>query len=289
MKFWGLFLVFTVCMIATASFAASPAMITADEVNTLVGKPDVKIIDTRNAIKYRLGHIPGAINVSMTDFDDAGAKYKNIRGDAALFEKVASNLGINPADTVIFVGGAKETQPYRLWWVFRSFNHKGRLAVLDGGMDTWTGETKLLAPDVLPTAYKVENADANAIIMMDELAKKVGDKNTVIVDVRAPDEYTGKTVASGAAKGGRIAGSVLVPHMKAWGEDGKIIPADALKKMYEDAGVTPDKEIIVYCQGGVRAAVSYYALSEVLGYPNVRNYDGSWAEWSDSENPSEKD
>lgn len=242
---------------------------------------------------YKKGNIPGSIFIDANDIMES-PKTKGKTGIVAnkeKFEKVMSKNGISTDDVIVVYGkysGAWDAAwVARMWWTLKYYGHK-KAGFLDGGIETWKSKGMKLSggsPTVTPTAYSAAEPDASLRATGDYvLAKLNNPKNVVILDDREIDEWEGKA-KFGSERGGRIPGAVFLNWKEVMNSDRTFKPKEELKQMYEAKGVTPDKEIIIYCQGGVRVSHTLFVLKEILGYPNVRNYDGSWDEWANTKKP----
>ena len=270
-------------------FANPGSIVTAEELKGLVDAGSVKLVDLRGKTHYRLGHIPGA--VFGGNIDDAESSLKWMRPSTEKFEELMSGYGISNDDTVVVYDDNGGLVASRLWWLLDLYGHEN-VRLLDGGIQAWKGagyDTEMSVPDVTPGEYKVPAVNAAKLVEKDAVKAGMTDESIVILDVRSEGEYTGAT-AKGPSKAGRIPGAVRVEWTQAMDANKVFKSADEIRAIYEAAGVTPDKTVYVYCLGGYRAAVSTFVLSELLGYPNVKNYDGAWTEWCNvGENPIEKD
>jgi thiosulfate/3-mercaptopyruvate sulfurtransferase len=212
--------------------------------------------------------------------------------DKAGFEKLASKIGITPDTTVVFYGDKNNWWATYAFWVFQLFGHKNA-KVMDGGRLKWEKEGRELTRDVPSypaSTYKAPERDDTKIrIFRDEVLKKVGGP-TKLVDVRSPQEYSGERThmpeypQEGVLRGGHIPGAKSVPWARAANpEDGTFKSADELKAIYEaEQGLKSSDDVIAYCRIGERSSHTWFVLTHLLGYPNVRNYDGSWTEWGNS-------
>lgn len=223
-------------------------------------------------------HIPGSVYLDfgklMSSLGDGSAP-----PDKANFEALAGGLGIGNDSHVVllssdtlFASGA--------FWLFDYFGHK-KLSMLNGTIDKWMKEGRAATGDpakITPASYKAA-ADASALANADYVLKNLKNPKVAIVDTRGTDEYTGKNLM-GNKTGGHLPGALdLGFYPSNLNSDGTFKSVKDLKAVYEAKGVTKDKEVITYCQAGVRAAHSYFVLKHLLGYPKVRNYVGSWGEW----------
>jgi thiosulfate/3-mercaptopyruvate sulfurtransferase len=238
-----------------------------------------RVLDLRPAEAYAAGHLPGAhhvdlFGVSLIDTDPAPL-------DAFMWmiEHVLASRGIDGATPVVVYDEQSGIRAARAFWFLEYFGHQD-VRILDGGFGAWTRGGFPVTRDAGPPPSSSWTGTRNqaALATWREVRNAIGDGNAVIVDARSDGEYCGTTVR--AARGGAIPGAVHIEWTRNLNADGEFRPAEELSRMYEAAGVTPDREVITYCQGGYRAAHSYVAL-RLLGYPKVRNYVGSWKEWGD--------
>lgn len=248
--------------------------------------PNIRIVESdEDVLLYDVGHVPGAVKVDWhTELNDP-----IIRDylDAERFSKLMSEKGIGNDTTVIFYGDKNNWWACYALWVFKLFGHKD-CKVMNGGRKKWIDEGRTLTKDVpqVPrTNYKAPPRDDKTIrAFRGEVVAHLGKKGA-LVDVRSPGEYSGELLhmpdypQEGALRGGHIPGAKSIPWAKAVREDATFKSADELKALYEGQGITPDKDIIAYCRIGERSSHTWFVLTYLLGYPKVRNYDGSWTEW----------
>lgn len=237
------------------------------------------VLDLRPPDAYASGHVPGAVHldlwgVSLIDTDPAPLK-----AFMWMIEHVLAIHGVDAATPVLVYDEQSGVRAARAFWFLEYFGHPS-VRMLDGGFGAWTAAGLPVTRDAAP-APKSEwlgTREASAIADWRAVRDAIGRPDAVILDTRSDGEYDGTVVR--AARGGAIPGAVHIEWTNNLGPDGAFKPADSLRQMYEQAGVTPDKEVFTYCQGGYRAAHAYVAL-RLLGYPRVRNYVGSWKEWGD--------
>ena len=176
------------------------------------------------------------------------------------------------------------------FWLLKYYGHQD-IRLLNGGRKKWLAEGRALTNDVpqhTPSGYRVHALASNLRALRDNVVAHVGQPGAALVDVRSPDEFAGKLLApanlpqEGAQRGGHIPGAANIPWSKAVNEDGTFKPADELHAVYGGQGITPDKDVIAYCRIGERSSHTWFVLKYLLGYPTVRNYDGSWTEWGSS-------
>ena len=237
------------------------------------------VLDLRPPEAYTAGHVPTAIHVdlwgvSLTDTDPAPLK-----AFMWMIEHVLAVHGVTADRPVVVYDDQSGIRAARAFWFLEYFGHPS-VRVLDGGFGAWTRESLPVTRDAGPpprsewTGTRAEKT----IATWREVREAIDEKDAIILDTRSDGEYYGTTVR--AKRGGAVPGAVHLEWTQNLTPEGDFKPAAELKKMYESAGVTPDRAVITYCQGGYRAAHSYLAL-RLLGYPRVRNYVGSWKEWGD--------
>lgn len=237
------------------------------------------VIDLRPPDGYAAGHIPGAVHldlfgISLIDTDPAP-----LRSFLWILEHLLASRGVTAARHVVLYDEHSGIRAARAFWALEYFGHE-HTRLLDGGFGAWCAAglpvTAEAAP-AQPTTWTGTRMDERLATWRD-VHEQIGETETVLLDTRTRGEYDGTIVR--AARGGCIPGAVHVEWTHNLGPDGAFKPASDLRAMYEQAGVTPEKEVLTYCQGGYRAAHSYLAL-RLLGYPRVRPYLGSWKEWGD--------
>jgi thiosulfate/3-mercaptopyruvate sulfurtransferase len=263
-------------------YANAQLLVSAEELARLIGEngsQPLVLLDLRPAEAYAVGHIPGAVHLdlfglSLTDTDPAPLK-----AFMWMIEHVLALRGVDASTPVVVYDEQSGIRAARAFWFLEYFGHRS-VRMLDGGFGAWTrGGFPVSREAAPPSASEWQGMrDQRAVATWRDVRSAIGHHETVLLDTRSDGEYCGTTVR--AARGGAIPGAVHIEWTRNLSPDGEFKPADELRKMYEEAGVTPDREVITYCQGGYRAAHSYVAL-RLLGYPNVRNYVGSWKEWGD--------
>ena len=273
-------------------------LVSTDWVAAHLTDPSIRIIESNeDTLLYASGHIPGSANVDWTaDLNDQLRRdYITREG----FEALMSRIGATKDTTVVFYGDKNNWWACYAFWVFQLFGHTNA-RVMDGGRIKWEKEKRPVTRDVpsFPkTAYKAdERADAKHRAFRDEVLAHMQAKRQ-LVDVRSPDEYTGVRMHmpdypnEGAIRGGHIPGAKSIPWARAINpDDGTFKNADELKKIYvEEKQLSPAQPTIAYCRIGERSSHTWFALKYLLGFENIRNYDGSWTEWGNMVNvPIEK-
>ena len=259
------------------------ALVTPAWLQEQLGDPNLRIIESSvDKATYDVGHIPGAQWVAP--YGPLLVNGDNSRGNVitpATFAALMSGLGIEPATMVVWYGDGHSRYAMRGYWTLGYYRHPGAFYVLDGGRERWLSEGRPVTSDVLtpaPASYpEPRDVDRGDEASWQDVRDAIGRADAVIVDVRTPGEYEGCDVRS--ARGGHIPGAMHLEYTDATAGDNLLKPLEELRRMFEARGITPDKEIIAHCQLGVRAAHTWFVLKHVLGYPNVKNYDGSWSEW----------
>lgn len=241
---------------------------------------------------YSKEHVPGSIFIDANDIMES-PKTKGSSGivaSKAKFEKVMGDNGISSEDVVVVYGkysGAWDAAwVARMWWTLKYYGHEN-IGILDGGIEKWTSDGRETqgggSPTVAPAVYTADDPDAGLRATGEYVLENLDNEGIVILDNRAKEEYDGKK-KFGSERGGRIPGAVFLNWRDVMNPDYTFKSEEELKNMYAAIGVTSDKEIIIYCQGGIRVSHTLIALKEILGYENVRNYDGSWDEWANTKN-----
>jgi thiosulfate/3-mercaptopyruvate sulfurtransferase len=239
------------------------------------------LLDLRPPDAYVAGHIPGAVHldlwgISLIDTDPAPLK-----AFMWMIEHVLVVHGVEASTPVVVYDDQSGIRAARAFWFLEYFGHPS-VRLLDGGFTAWIAAGLPVTRDAAParTSEWTGKREDHKIATWKEVRNALGRGDVVILDTRTDGEYTGAAVR--ARRGGAVPGAVHIEWTRNLTPEGDFKPAAELKKMYEDAGVTPEREVITYCQGGYRAAHSYVAL-RLLGYPRVRVYVGSWKEWGDKE------
>lgn len=248
--------------------------------------PKVRFVESdEDYLLYDTGHIPGAVKVDW--FTTLQHPLRRDFLTSQEFEKMCSELGISNDTTVVFYGDKSNWFACYAFWLFSYYGHE-KLKIMDGGRTKWQQEDRPTSKDVpsYPRArYTAKDPDKFIRAFRDEVFEQV-DAKRPLVDVRSPQEYSGELLhmpnypQEGATRGGHIPGAKNIPWSKATHpEDSTFKSAEELRQLYQEAGVMPDRKIIAYCRIGERSSHTWFVLTYLLGYPKVRNYDGSWTEW----------
>lgn len=268
---------------------ASDVLIDTEWVQARLSDPMVRVVEVGGSSSaYDEGHVPGAVFLSMGALSNPDEPVQNQIATQAQVSQALSALGVEQGQTVVLHDRQSNLQAARAYWVLKYYRHP-EVRILNGGVPKWTADGGTLSVDpvaVTASAYRASPADEEIRTTWEYVVDHTDDAQTLMCDVRSPNEHLGTDVR--AARGGHIPGSINLEWTVAVQADGTFKSAADLSALYVAAGFTPDKQIITYCQSGVRGAHTWFVLSELLGYPNVRNYDGSWAEYGNNpESPIE--
>jgi thiosulfate/3-mercaptopyruvate sulfurtransferase len=268
------------------NYAHPDALVSTAWVAQHLKDPHVRIVESdEDVLLYDTGHVPGAVKIDwVNDLNDPVVR-DYIKSER--FAQLMSEKGIGNDTTVVFYGDKNNWWACYAFWVFQLFGHSNA-KVMNGGRKKWIEERRELSkemPTYSKTAYKAPRRDDSHIrAFRDDVLAHIGARQP-LVDVRSPGEYRGELLhmadypQEGALRGGHIPGARNIPWAKAAAEDGTFKSFDELKELYQGEGITPDKDIIAYCRIGERSSHTWFVLTYLLGYPHVRNYDGSWTEW----------
>lgn len=264
--------------------ARSDVLVSADWVEENLNTPGVVLVEVdEDTSAYDLGHIEGAVRLDWKkDLQD------QVRRDFVnqeQFSALLSERGIANDDTVVLYGGNNNWFAAYAYWYFKLYGHQD-VKLLDGGRKKWELDGRPLVKDVKvrpATDYKAGAQDLSIRAFRDEVIDAIGTKN--LVDVRSPDEFSGKILAPAhlpqeqSQRPGHIPTAINVPWSKAANEDGTFKSDAELAEIYKEAGLDGDKLTIAYCRIGERSSHTWFVLQELLGHQNVKNYDGSWTEY----------
>ncbi|RKS79997.1 thiosulfate/3-mercaptopyruvate sulfurtransferase [Motilibacter peucedani] len=261
------------------------ALVDADWVEAHLGDSNVVLVEVdEDTSAYDLNHITGAVRIDWKK--DLQDPVRRDFVDKAGFEALLSAKGISNDDTVVLYGGNNNWFAAYAYWYFKLYGHRD-VRLLDGGRKKWELDARELVSEVAErpaTTYTATEPDTSIRAFRDEVVAAIGTKN--LVDVRSPDEFSGKIAAPAhlpqeqAQVRGHIPSAKNIPWSKSANDDGTFRSDDELRSIYGDAGVEFDtKDTIAYCRIGERSAHTWFVLHELLGQPNVKNYDGSWTEY----------
>lgn len=263
----------------SSSYLLEPAELVElqKQVNTI-------ILDFRKEEAYKSEHIRGALNIWRTDIEDSTFAYNGMMASPAQIETLFSNLGIKTDDVLVIYDDNGLCDASRLWWVLQNYNFTN-VKLLHGGISAWKAIGGALSneiPVVQKSQFKFTEKPLMSYYVSKEEVTEALKNNAVILDTRGVDEFNGVVKKDGASKAGRIPNSVHIDWAEAinYGGDQRFKSLEELEKIYSKLNVAKEDPIIVYCHSGVRSAHTSFVLTQLLGYKNVKNYDGSWTEWS---------
>jgi len=273
-----------------SGYAHPEALVDTAWVADHLNDPKVRIVECdEDILLYDQGHIPGAVKIDWVgELNDP-----IIRDylDRERFEQLMVSKGISNDTTVVFYGDKHNWWATYALWVFKLFGHPDA-RIMNGGRAKWIAEGRPLTrevPSCPPGEYHASDRNDAAIrAFRDQVLAHIRQSGTALVDVRSPQEYTGERLhmpeypQEGALRGGHIPTAVNIPWASAVREDSTFKSADELRELYASKGITPDKDVIAYCRIGERSSHTWFVLTYLLGYPKVRNYDGSWTEWGNA-------
>ena len=255
-------------------------LVTPDDLSRDLTSPRKPLlIDLRTAESFCENHLPGAVHLDLFGISSIDTDPAPLNAFFWIIEHLLASRGVSNDTPVVVYDDTSGIRAARAFWFLEFFGHPDT-RVLDGGYTAWVSHGLPVTREAhvpKPTEW-IGRRDEQILARWRDVRDRLGQSDVIILDTRSDGEFCGTTVR--AARGGAIPGAVHVEWTKNLGSDGAFKPADELRRMYAGAGLTPDREVITYCQGGYRAAHSYLAL-RLIGYPRVRNYIGSWKEWGD--------
>ena len=265
---------------------AKPVLVTTDWLAEHAGDEGFVVAEVdENPDLYDEGHIRGAVKLHWQDDLQDPVERDLVEKDE--FERLMGSLGISNDSTIIVYGDKNNWFAAYAYWYVKIYGHED-VRVLDGGRQKWIDEGRELTTDpasISSGSYTARDRDESIRIYRDAVRSSIGEEEKALVDVRSPQEYTGELIAppgyeqEGAQRAGHIPTARSIPWAQAVRDDGTFKSADELRALYEGKGVTADKAVTAYCRIGERSAHTWFVLRELLGYQDVRNYDGSWTEW----------
>ena len=270
-----------------ATYAHPEVLVSADWVEEHLDDPSVRIVESdEDVLLYDMDHIPGAVKIDwIGDLQDQVVR-DYIEADK--FATLCARSGIAGDTTVVFYGDKSNWWACYAFWAFQLFGHKN-CRILNGGRKLWIDQGRPLTtkvPSYPATSYKVKGGDESAIRVFREDVLAHVQAGLPLLDVRSLKEFTGEALhmddypQEGALRAGHIPGAKHVPWARAVNDDGTFKSADELKALYEgEVGLKPTDRVVAYCRIGERSSLTWFVLTYLLGYPQVRNYDGSWTEW----------
>ena len=263
----------------------STVLVTTDWVAQHATDAGVRVVEVDvDTAAYDQGHIPGAVGWNWTT-QLCDTLVRDIVPVNKL-EELLGAAGIDNKTTIVLYGDNNNWFAAWAFWQLKIYGHED-VRIMDGGRKKWVAEGRELAtdaPQIQKKTYKARTADNSLRAMLPEVQAAVAGRKASLVDVRSPDEFTGKILAppglpETCQRGGHIPGAKSIPWGKNCNDDGTFKSFDELKALYESQGVTADKPVIAYCRIGERSSHTWFVLKYLLGFENVKNYDGSWTEW----------
>lgn len=261
-------------------YANPQLLVTPEDLSRVTDGPEAPLLlDLRPAEAYAAGHLPGAVHLDLFGISLIDSDPAPLRAFLWILEHLLASRGVSALRPIVVYDGQSGIRAARAFWALEYFGHE-HTRMLDGGFGAWlaAGYPVSVAPVTPEPTSWMGTPVIDRIASYRDVWDRLAATDVVILDTRSDGEFLGTTVR--AARGGCIPGAVHIEWTTNLRPDGSFKSADELRAMYDPAGVTPDKEVLTYCQGGYRAAHGYLAL-RLLGFPRVRNYVGSWKEWGD--------
>ena len=262
------------------------ALMEAEELLAITNLKDYALIDFRKSEEFLEGHIPGAMHIATSEIKDPSSAVEGMKLKKSAVEKLLQNKGVSKGTTFIIYDAKMEVDAARLWWVLK-INGAENIRLLNGGIHQYIEAGGTLVMDIVDRTpgdftFPDSNNGTNLEIQKDKVLSAVNDIGWTIVDARSDAEYNGEVLSRNCKKKGRIPGSVSLDwsYSVNYHDDQKFKSAQELQDLFSSKGIEKEKRVITYCRSGVRSAHTTFVLTELLGYRNVFNYDGSWLEWS---------
>jgi len=262
------------------------ALVDADWVIAHLNDPNVRLVEVDvDTNSYSQGHIPGAIGFNwQSQLQDQVVRAPVSKEQ---LEALLSDAGVTRDTTIVLYGDNNNWFAAWAFWILKYYGHND-VRLLNGGRVKWVADNRELTtevPSYSRTSYVAGEPHDDIRAFRDQILAELGKSGFATVDVRSPGEFSGELLApanlpqEGAQRGGHIPGAANIPWASTVRQDGTFKSVDELKSLYEGKGVTPDKDVVAYCRIGERSSHTWFVLTQLLGYENVRNYDGSWTEW----------
>jgi thiosulfate/3-mercaptopyruvate sulfurtransferase len=261
-------------------------LIETDELEARLDDPKISVMEVdEDTTAYDKGHISGAVSVDWLNELHDVPRREFISSEQLV--KLLGAKGIGSDQTIVIYGGNNNWFAAYAYWLFK-YRGVENVKLLNGGKKKWERESRLLGqdvPEIKPATFEIGAERPELRVFREDVLQHVGSGTTAFVDVRSPEEFRGELLApphlpqEQAQVPGHIPGAANITWSKAARDDGSFKPADELKELYESEGITPGGEVIAYCRIGERSSHTWFVLSELLGYPAVKNYDGSWTEY----------
>ena len=273
-------------MSASSGYAHPEVLVETHWVAGCLSDPNIRLVEAdEDVLLYEVGHLPNAVKLDW-HVDVQDKVNRDFLGKQE-FEQLMSRWGISNDTTIILYGDKSNWYACYSYWLFTMYGHKN-MKIMNGGRTKWEAEGRQLTkkvPQFAPTTYHAQPADESIRAFRDEVHEGLKNPERRLIDVRSPQEYTGELIhmvnypQEGAQRGGHIPTAKSIPWATAANTDGTFKSAEELRQIYGGKDITPDKDVIAYCRIGERSAHTWFVLTRLLGYPRVRNYDGSWTEW----------
>ncbi len=264
---------------------ATDVLVSTDWVKQHLGDATIRVVEVDvDTAAYDQGHVPGSIGWNWTT-ELCDTLVRDIIPQKK-FEELMSRSGIGNDTTVVLYGDNNNWFAAWAFWQMKIYGHRD-VRIMNGGRKKWVAEGRELEtaiPSIAAVSYKASAPDLSIRAFLPEVQDAMKQKNAVLIDVRGPQEFTGEILSppglpETCQRGGHIPGAKNIPWAKACNDDGTFKTVDELKQLYGAAGATPDKPVIAYCRIGERSSHTWFVLKHLLGYNDVKNYDGSWTEW----------
>ncbi|GCE27015.1 sulfurtransferase [Dictyobacter alpinus] len=269
-----------------SEYAHPEALVDTSWVADHLNDSNVRLIEAdEDVLLYEVGHIPGAVKLDW--HVDVQNPLSRDFVDQEGLEKLFSKWGITNDTTIVLYGDRNNWYAAYSYWLFTQYGHKN-LKLINGGRTKWEAEGRPYTKEVPhyeATTYHAQPADESIRAFRDQVLAGLNDSNVRLIDVRSPQEYSGELLhmvnypQEGAQRAGHIPGAKNIPWAVTANADGTFKSAEELSEIYKNKDITPDKNIVSYCRIGERSAHTWFVLTRLLGFENVRNYDGSWTEW----------
>lgn len=268
-------------------YANSEIIVSPEKAVEIIGSgEDVVVLDVRKTADFEAGHVEGSYQIWRPDFSADKGEY-DYNGMRATREKMAETLGsygITKDTTIVLLSAKADYDAARLWWILDMYGHN-KMFMIDGGIDGWkqAGLPMATGAMVKPEGVKyefIQETDTDKFATIEDVKNSLTDDSVVVLDTRTDFEHDGLVQYSGAFAKGKIPGAAYIEWNKMVNDDKTFKSKEEIEAILAEQGITKDKTIISYCQSGVRSAHMTFVLSELLGWEDVKNYDGSWIEWS---------
>ena len=269
----------------SSEYANQNALVSTEWVAEHLHDPAVRLIEVDvDTSAYETGHIPGALGFNWTT--QLADRIRRDVPDKAAWERLLGSVGVGPDTRIVYYG---DNNNWFAAWAYWQLKLHGidKVSIIDGGRKYWLDHGLPLtteASDPAGGTITIGEPDFTTRAFREAILPRLGEPGFALVDVRSPAEFSGEVIAppgmsETAQRGGHIPGAASIPWAQAVREDGTFKSADELRALYAGKGITPDKDVVAYCRIGERSSHTWFVLHELLGYPSVQNYDGSWTEW----------